>query len=224
VQTVCIASPFYKCDIDGHKLSEGQGPLHGAAGVDFSEQIRILDASIVAAHRLGARYIRVFDFWNNKTLDRDLEERVAEAFVLPAKKAQENGVILLLENEHACLSGTGAATASILRVINHPNVRAIWDPGNAYMAGETPFPDGYEALKPFIEHVHVKDAAEGPEGRVWTIVGDGACAWGDQLRALKRDGYDGFVSLETHYNGLATKEESSRRCLERLLQIVKEVN
>jgi sugar phosphate isomerase/epimerase len=101
-------------------------------------------------------------------------------------------------------------------------VRAVWDPGNAYMDGEIPYPTGYEAIKKFLVHVHVKDAAlaAGASAPEWTCVGEGAIDWSGQIAALRADGYMGYLSLETHYNGKGTKEASSRACLENLLRLI----
>ncbi len=89
--------------------------------------------------------------------------------------AERAGMILGIENEHACCLGTGAQTARVLAEIASPAVRAIWDPGNAFMDGEEPFPTGYEAIKDFVAHVHVKDAAvpPGQPAPAWTVVGAG---------------------------------------------------
>jgi L-ribulose-5-phosphate 3-epimerase len=37
--------------------------------------------------------------------------------------------------------------------------------------------------------------------------------WAGQFRALNRDGFSGAASLETHWRGAGTPEESSRQSL-----------
>ena len=59
----------------------------------------------------------------------------------PAAMAERRGMVLVIENEHACYLGTGAQTARVLAEIASPSVRAVWDPGNAFMDGEQPLPD-----------------------------------------------------------------------------------
>ena len=52
-------------------------------------------------------------------------------------------------------------------------------------------------------------------------MGRGIIDWEDQFRALKRDGYHFAVSLETHWEGGGTPEESSRQSwagMKKLLQ------
>jgi sugar phosphate isomerase/epimerase len=41
-------------------------------------------------------------------------------------------------------------------------------------------------------------------------MGKGIIDWVGQFRALRKDGYHGALSLETHWRGAGTAEESSR--------------
>ena len=222
-----IASPFYKCPLPGAEPDGPAGPLHAASARGLGDQIALLERCIEAAQFFGTPLIRTFSFWKHGSLTPEQEETIADAYAEPAAMAERAGVILGIENEHACCLGTGAQTARVLEEIASPSVRAIWDPGNAFMAGELPYPDGYAAVKDFITHVHVKDAAV-PGGAVvpeWTVVGRGAIDWAGQLAALKASGYPGWLSLETHYGGhsapnMSGKEASSRACLEGLQKLL----
>ena len=51
----------------------------------------------------------------------------------------------------------------------------------------------------------------GSEGFEWMPVGKGIIDWVGQFQALKQAGYDLGVSLETHWHGAGTPEESSRQ-------------
>jgi hypothetical protein len=42
--------------------------------------------------------------------------------------------------------------------------------------------------------------------------GEGRCGLGWQFRALKQDGYRHAVSLETHWRGAGSTEQSTRLC------------
>jgi L-ribulose-5-phosphate 3-epimerase len=54
--------------------------------------------------------------------------------------------------------------------------------------------------------------ARKPDGKYeWAAMGRGVIDWVGQFRALKRDGYHYAVSLETHWRGAGTPEESSRQ-------------
>jgi sugar phosphate isomerase/epimerase len=216
-RAIGVASPFFKTDLP--ETGAGvTGPLHGAADLGFDAQIALLKHCFEIARILGAPYVRTFTFWKHGALTPAVEDAIVAAYAAPAKLAEEVGLTLLVENEHACYTGTGDETARIVRRIASPNVKIVWDPGNAIFAGETPFPDGYNAVKPYLAHVHVKDARPNPESGAmeWVVVGDGLADWPAQVRALRSDGYDGYLSLETHYTGGGDKESSSRACLEAL--------
>jgi sugar phosphate isomerase/epimerase len=223
VKVIGLATPFYKCDLPGFDGGSESGPtglLHGASDHRFDEQIELLVRCIKTANALDAKLIRVFTFWKKTELTQQVEDAIVAAFREPARLAEAAGVTLIVENEHACYTGTGADTARVLSRINSPAVQAVWDPGNAIMAGEEPYPNGYDAIKHFVRHVHVKD---GNRANEWTVVGQGDIDWTGQLRALKRDGYRGYLSLETHYNGGGDPETSSRQCLAGLQTLLKKI-
>ncbi|HEX5324728.1 MAG TPA: sugar phosphate isomerase/epimerase [Capsulimonadaceae bacterium] len=222
VTVAAIASPFYKCDLTDDSAEGPAGPLHDATARGLAAQIDLLNRCIEIASRLDTRMIRVFTFWKRGPLTPAIEERIVDAFSEPVQIAERAGVTLVIENEHACYIGTGAETARVLTKIGSPNVKAVWDPGNAFCAGEVPYPMGYDAILPFIEHVHAKDARRtGPDKEEWCVIGEGEIDWAGQIRALKKAGYSGLVSLETHY-GKPTKEAASRACLAALKKLVEE--
>ena len=127
-----------------------------------------------------------------------------------AEKLRKIGLILILENEFACNTATGAESAKVLAGVPSPAFMLNWDPGNAAMFGETPYPDGYNLLpKNRIGHCHCKDAIKTAKGVEWAAMGKGIIDWVGQYKALKRDGYHHVVSLETHWRGAGTPEAST---------------
>jgi sugar phosphate isomerase/epimerase len=225
---VCLATPFYKCDLEFGAENPGEeaGRMHLAQPRGLEQQMAMLERCIALAHHFETPLIRIFAFWRKQVLTPELEARIVETLAEPVALAAKHGITLVLENEHACLIGTGAEAARIASAVNSPNLRIAWDPGNAFNAGEIPFPDGYEACKPYIAHIHVKDARmvqteqHGIQPQ-WCVVGEGEVGYEAHFAALKRDGYAGWVSLETHYvpptgtgeSGKGTPEDGSRLCL-----------
>ena len=209
-----IASPLFKVDWPGAPLSKhAEGP-RDQFGADFAfkQQDDILEKSIAAAKRFGTDRVRCFDFWR---LDDPAPYRAAidEKLRDAAEKAGKQGITLVLENEMSCNSGTGAEVARTLNAVKSKYLMVNWDPGNAAMLGEVPYPDGYSKLpKNRIGHCHCKDARQKPsgEGREWAPMGGGLIDWVGQFRALKRDGYHLATSLETHWRGAGTPEASTR--------------
>lgn len=211
----CLATPFFKCELE-EDVATVAGRMHLAKARSLSEQMELLRRCCDLAHQFGTDLIRVFTFWRRKELTPEIEAHIVESFAEPIAIAKEEGVTLVLENEHACYIGTGAEAARILAALNSPQVRACWDPGNALCAGETPYPDGYNAIRPYVAHVHVKDAVFDPDSgkEKWCVIGEGLIDYHNQFEALRRDGYTGYISLETHYVPQGgTPEDGSRPCL-----------
>lgn len=132
-----------------------------------------------------------------------------------AENAAQRGLKLALENEPACYGGSGQTLASLLAAINHPNMYANWDPGNHTHATHEDFRAGYEALKPYYLHTHVKDYTTA--GSVAIPPGQGNVDWPGQLRALQNDGYEGLLVLETHFT---PKIAGSHMCYQSLCQML----
>ena len=219
----CIASPFFKCDLS--ESDDGStGRTHQAKDRNLDQQMALLDRCVDLCGVFETNLIRVFSFWRRGELTEDIEGQIVCAFEEPINRAERAGVVLCLENEHACYLGTGEETARVLRSINSPALKAVWDPGNAICAGETPYPDGYEAIKDFIIHVHLKDAVRiGGEIRFVPMC-KGEIDYASQFRALKADGYGGFLSLETHYRPESgSAEDGSRQSLANLKRMLAEI-
>jgi len=217
----CLASPFYKCDIQSSEANVA-GMMHLAHARGYDQQMDLLRRLCDLAEAFETRLIRVFAFWRRGELTPAIEQHIVEAFAEPVAIAAERGMTLVLENEHACYLGTGVEVARVAEAIGAPNLKACWDPGNALSAGETPYPDGYAAIKPHLAHVHIKDGVLVDGQPRWCVVGEGVIDYVGQFGALRDAGYDGYISLETHYvpqNG--TPEDGSRPCLAALNRLVK---
>jgi sugar phosphate isomerase/epimerase len=205
-----IASPLFKVHWKGAPLSKF-GPQH-QHGYTFDQQDEVLDRSIRLAKTFGTPLIRCFDFWrleDPSPFRAAINDKLRQA----AEKAGKQGLSLVLENEMACNTATGPEAAKVLDAIQSPHFLLNWDPGNAAAAGEaSPYPDGYALLpKNRIGHCHCKSAVRKPDGKYgWAPVGQGLVDWVGQFRALKKDGYRHAVSLETHWRGGGTPEESTK--------------
>jgi fatty-acyl-CoA synthase len=73
----------------------------------------------------------------------------------------------------------------------------LWDSHHPYRVGESA-EQVWELLNSRIAHVHVKDAnrLEGENNWQLVLVGSGEVEVKEQLQALLRHGYNGYVSIE----------------------------
>lgn len=208
-----IASPLFKVDWPGaprSRFSPKSAEFH--ADFDFKQQDALLEHCIGLAKTFGTNRIRCFDFWridDVKPYRAAINDKLRQA----AQTCARHNMILLLENEMDCNTGTGKEAVETLKAVPESSFMLNWDPGNsATFAGDVPYPDDYNLLpKHRIGHCHAKSVIRHPDGKWdWAAVGTGVVDWTGQLRALKRDGYHYAVSLETHWRGAGTPEASSR--------------
>jgi L-ribulose-5-phosphate 3-epimerase len=209
-----IASPLFKVDWPGApKSAFSPKGAQFSADFNYEQQDDVLERSIELAKVFQTERVRCFDFWR---LDDPAPYRAGmnEKLLAAAGVAEKKGVTLLLENEAACNTGTAAEAVKVLSEVKSPSFMLNWDPGNAASRGEKVFPDGYALLpKERIGHCHCKDVTKKADSNSydWAAMGRGIIDWTGQFAALKRDGYHFAVSLETHWRGAATPEESTRQ-------------
>lgn len=222
----CIASPFYKCNIDDEAA--------------IREHWDILRRCADLAHTFGTNLVRGFTFWDTNRTD-DVWDIIISKFEEPVKIIEETDIVLGIENEAACSIGTGLRLERFLTEINHPRVKAVWDPANEVFdpEGERPYPDSYNRIKRFMVHFHMKDAVKNEEGKARCVaIGEGLIDYPGQIRDLLASDYQGSVSLETHWRPKDLTEEqmnrpggadfsehgeyASRICIENLLRMVRE--
>jgi sugar phosphate isomerase/epimerase len=215
LQVTDIASPLFKTDWPGAPRSTygSKGDMHGAAETTFKQQDEILEKSIALAKQFKTDKVRCFDFWRLDDVTpyrAAIDDKLREA----ASKSEKAGILLVLENEFECNTATGREAARTLATVKSKALALNWDPANAVMRGEMDaYPTAWEMLpKNRIHHCHVKNATKNDAGKVvWAPTGSGVIDWAGQFKALKASGFRDAVSLETHWHGAATPEESSRQ-------------
>jgi L-ribulose-5-phosphate 3-epimerase len=214
-----IASPLYKYDLPEMPPPASRGDVFRA---QFTERDtdRLLGKAAEISHFFDTPFVRIFSYWRVEDPPKAfpyIRDRLAKA----AAFARSHVMVLLLENEHACNVGTGAELARMLKEVNSPHLRGVWDPGNAITLGESPLPDGYAAVRGLFDHMHVKDVRNDSGKWIWLPVGQGVANYPAVFSALRNETYSGTVSLETHYRRPdGNRLESTRESLEGLLKIL----
>lgn len=207
---------------------------------EVAEHLECIRRGCALARRFGAPYVRIFSFRKSgmqglgnpsPRLPRGgpipdaMLRKIAAGLRLAAEIAEEADVTLVVENVRSCWGNTCWNTARILEAADHPRLKMVWDPGNDYVSGGDPFPEGYEAARPWMAHVHLKNAVvvDADAGLTrWERIGGGDLDYRPMLARLAADSYEGVVSLETHWRGEGmTPEESSRASFADLQQALK---
>ena len=202
MRVLSIASPALKCTLpDAPPVAPHIQQDMFSSAFGFDDQPRLVRRAFEIAERAGARIVRVFSYW--RTVDPDAcFDRVAATLQELAHEAGKRGLVVGIENEHACNIATGCETARLLAAVDHPALHVIWDPANALVAGETPYPQGYQRIPlSRIVHVHAKDCTVANHVPTFGPLGEMGIDWRGQLAALARGGYRRTISLETHWKG-----------------------
>jgi len=186
---------------------------------DPEKYIRAMMHTIDAARVLGANLVNCYAH-NYASLGSDSIEPLVEVMEPIVRYAQRIGITIVLENEADDLSGTPEGMLKILSAMDSDAFKTTFDPANYYQANVEAFPFAYEMLREHIAHVHVKNGchfrpevhdklAKGgnfappndDKHMYYPPVPDGAINIEGFLNRLKKDGYDGFCTLEPHVEG-----------------------
>lgn len=170
---------------------------------------------IDACQFLGAHYIRIYG-GNLQAGDTEAlperRQRLVEAMRFLGDKAAEKDVTLVIENHFNTMCVSARESVDMIREINHPNVRILYDQANLSFTGKEDYQEAIAVQQDYVAYMHVKDLVfkEGvaftsdevshpdeSKRNVYTrIVGEGVVPWPEILRSVKEHGYDGWLSME----------------------------
>lgn len=189
-------------DAQGIGVAAIGSPL-GKVPIDspFDAHLQRLERAIEIAHILSTPFIRIFSFYPAASAGEasddpaSMRDEVMRRLHEMTEYARAAGITLVHENEKDIYGDTIARCIDIMQQCANTHLRAAFDPANFIQCGQVPYPDAYEALRPWIAYMHVKDALS--DGSV-VAAGEGVGHWPELLERLRADGYDGFLSLEPH--------------------------
>jgi len=215
VQTLIEAHNIRVSCISRHNFA---GMLVGATEVgdaNYNRHMNGLRRCIDMAQELDTTLVRIMSFrremilfgssgadhWVTSTGAWDKLLKLLEA---PVALAEEKNIKLVLETGNNAMVPSAWLGQKLIDEIGSEHLRILWDPANSLYANEPTYPDGWEALKSdYIGHLHVKDARVNmPRAHVeFCELGSGEMApYLDPLAEdMKRNGYGGFISLESVY-------------------------
>lgn len=181
----CIGSPI------------GKSPL--ADPIENEE--KNLQRIIEIARMLDTQRVRIFSFYppdtsTNEHYNQHVPE-VTERLGRLTLIAADADITLLLENEKDIVGDTPERNHSLLRGVNNPHLRGIWDPANYVQVGVAEQVTNYWSLLwPYTGYIHIKDARQDDGGVTPAGEGDGQVP--ELLRHLQDNDYDGILALEPH--------------------------
>jgi L-ribulose-5-phosphate 3-epimerase len=187
-----------RCRVAATRIGSWCRPVSESDQADISELQRFAAISPV----LGIDALRVMSWPNDGGRGPELSQTEWRGQAIGrlqriADIAERCGLTLLHEN---CAGWAGQGpdeTLDLLDAVGSERLALLFDPGNCIYYGQDPF-DFFNRVRPFIRHVHVKDAIRTPEGVDFVLPGEGAARLRTILGELAGSGYDGILSIEPH--------------------------
>ncbi len=136
-------------------------------------------------------YHSAFAYFSGEPPKEDERKWSAEVLRQAAEYAEGRGVILTPEalNRFECyLYNTLADISTLVKEIDHPNVRMIYDTHHAHIE-EKNAAAAIETHAPLIGHVHISESDRGTPG-------SGQVHWDQTFETLRKVGYDGWLTIE----------------------------
>lgn len=178
----------------GAQLCNWARPIIKHPDIDVQE----LRRAVPRMHELGCRYIRIMSYPNAGWDDKKWKTEVIKRISRLADIARDNGVVLLHENCDGWAGQGPEQTLELIEGVDSESLKLVWDTGNPVAHDQDPW-EYYKAVRDHIEYVHIKDAVKEHDGNVrFTYPGEGDARVRDVLKDLKKQGYQGGVSIEPH--------------------------
>lgn len=149
---------------------------------------------IELAASLGTKYIRILGDETANPLAEVNDDIVCQGIKRVARKAEEYGVILLVETNGA-YSDTKRLSA-LIKSIDSPNVCVLWDVHHPIRYNNESVAETFENIKDYVKYVHIKDSVSENGKVTYKMMGFGDLPVKEIISCLKDNKYDGYISLE----------------------------
>ena len=119
--------------------------------------------------------------------------------------ARSEGMQLVVETGNGTMVNSAFTGRKLIDDLGAKDVlQVLWDPANNCWAHEEAYPTGYNELRDgYIGHIHIKDVqVDTPRAHLEVkVMGEGQLApqFHPMAQALRADGYEGVISLESVY-------------------------
>lgn len=150
------------------------------------------------AAEIGAQYVRTFlgELLEGRKLDDSLYGNLFDCLAAASEYADSITVKIAVEPHDDFVRSS--TVVPILRRVQHPALRVIWDIGNAFAAGEDPA-EGFGLLKDRLAYVQVKDGKGRTPGWQLCSLGEGDVPLGQAFELLLANDFQGAFSIEWEY-------------------------
>ncbi|NOZ64837.1 MAG: sugar phosphate isomerase/epimerase [Caldiserica bacterium] len=197
---------------------------------DFTEHLRSFKRALELARIFETHYIRIFSYYIPEgEKPEKYRDEVMKRMEKKTQWAEREDIILVHENERGIYGDIPERCRDIFATIDSPYLRANFDPANFVFEDVKPYQDAFPLLEEFTSYVHIKDARHTQDKVVCVPAGEGESEVKEVLKALRDNGYHGFLSLEPHlaeagqYKGFSGPDKF-RKATRALKKILDELN
>lgn len=200
--------PEFTTDVHttAHRFADAglEVPCFSCSARAFSKTRETLEAAIrevrsyaeICRH-FQASFVRIFGGAIGDTPREQAIDMVAENLAEMLAAVSDCPVQLLIETHDDWIDSQHLAT--VMKKVNSDSVGVLWDTHHPYRTiGETPI-ETWEALGKWIRNTHWKDSyvkRDTKRGYQLCLVGDGDIPLKDIFACLKKNDYDGYLTLE----------------------------
>jgi len=159
------------------------------------QQVNDTHKAIDLAGDVGAPRIRVFGGGIPKGVSRKAAtDLLVESMQTVADHAEEREVIICMETHDDWCNPKHLA--KVMRRVNHPAIAVNWDIMHPVHTGKVTMDEAFQALKPWIRHIHFHDGATVDGKYVMVPIGKGDIDHRRAVELLQANGYEDFMSGE----------------------------
>lgn len=187
--------------INGISVSAIGSPIGKIAlDVPFGDHLDKFKYAVELADFFAAPFIRIFSYYapEGKRID-DFREEVLRRMSVKAGMMRGSDIILVHENEAHIYGYSAENCADIVRSVNSPNLKLVYDPANfVWGSGITNnMEQCWPLMEPYVIHIHIKDWKLGSKS-IGSIPGEGDGQIKLLLEKLAERKYSGFLTIEPH--------------------------
>jgi sugar phosphate isomerase/epimerase len=183
----------------GSRIANWGRPINTEFQVDVDE----LKRNAARMKKVGCNLIRIMSYPNRK--ENPLPEAEWKAETLKrikelAKIAEDAGIIMVHENCDGWASQSPENALEMLRVVNSPALKLVFDTGNqsAKKKDAAATWSYYEKVREHVVHVHIKATKADEKGNFVHCYPDEEPTVLQIVKDLKSRGYKGYWSIEPH--------------------------
>lgn len=171
---------------------------------DFEIDLHELKRAVPRMQKFGTKYIRIMSYPNDENkpwTEDEWRDEVIRRISELAKIAEHGDVILAHEN---CSGWAGLSPENslvLLEKVKSPALKLIFDTGNTVAYGQDSM-EFFTKVKEHVVHVHIKDGVKTEQDIVFKYPGEGDGMVPEVVAELKKDGFEGAVSIEPHLKSI----------------------